>query len=433
MNSMFSDEFVQTLPREALHQIQLRKFQVLLEQVLDSNAFYKNKLNEAGIRSAKDVQTLKDYHELPFTVKSELAADQTNNPPYGTNMTFGRERYTRIHQTAGTTGLPLQWLDTDQSWDWWARCWATIYRAAGVGADDRVFFAFSFGPFIVFWSAHSGARLVGAQAIPGGGMSSLQRLRAILMHEVTVLICTPTYALHLAEVAREEGLYIKNSSVRIAIHAGEPGASLPSTRKRIEEAWGVKCFDHAGATEVGAWGFECDGYPGVYVNEGEFIFEIIDPETGREADEGELVISNLGRPGMPVIRYRTGDHVKLNSTPDDRSVRYRNLLGGIIGRVDDVLVVRGINVYPSAIENIIRRFPEVGEFAVDIFRRHELDSMDVRIELAADVAAEAMAKTLATEIRSALELRAEIIVVPFGTLPRFDLKTKRFTDHRPHH
>lgn len=428
---MFSDEFVQTLPRQALEQIQLRKFQVLLEKVLESNAFYKSKLNEAGITSASDVETLADYRKLPFTLKSEVAADQLNNPPYGTNMTFPREHYTKIHQTSGTTGLPLQWLDTDEDWDWWTRCWATIYTAAGVNADDRVFFAFSFGPFIVFWSAHSGAQYVGAQAIPGGGMSSLQRLRAILMHEVTVLICTPTYALHLAEVASEEGLDIRGSSVRIAIHAGEPGASLPATRQRIEEAWGVKCFDHAGATEVGAWGFECDGYPGMYLNEGEFLFEVVDPETGKQATEGELVISNLGRIGMPVIRYRTGDQVKLNPHPGPGGITYRNLLGGVIGRVDDVLVVRGINVYPSAIENIIRRVPWVGEFAVDIFRRHELDCMDIRIELSADDDAEAISKILATEIRNALELRADVIVVPFGTLPRFDLKNKRFTDHRP--
>ena len=430
MSAIFSDDFMQTLPREALRQIQLRRLQLLLEQVLDSNEFYRRKLNEAGIASVHDVATFDDYYRLPMTTKTELAADQANTPPYGTNLTFPRKHYTRIHQTAGTTGLPLQWLDTDESWEWWARCWATIYRAAGVNADDRVFFAFSFGPFIGFWSAHAGARYVGAQAIPGGGMSSLQRLRAILMHEVTVLICTPTYALHLAEVAREEGLDIRSSNVRIAIHAGEPGASLPATRERIEQAWGVRCFDHAGATEVGAWGFEVDGNTGVYVNEGEFIFEVIDPQTGAQADEGELVISNLGRSGMPVIRYRTGDHVIVNGQEQAGGITYGNLRGGIVGRVDDVLVVRGINVYPSAIENIIRRFPEVGEFAVDVFRRHELDAMDIRIELAPEIDADAVAKTLSTEIRDALGLRADIVVVPFGTLPRFDLKTRRFTDHR---
>ena len=428
---MFSDDFVQTLPREALEQIQLRKFQVLLEQVLESNEFYQRKLKEAGVSSADDVRTLADYHTLPFTLKSELAADQLNHPPYGTNMTYPRERYTKIHQTSGTTGLPLQWLDTEEDWDWWTHCWATVYRAAGVNEDDRVFFGFSFGPFIGFWSAHSGAHYIGAQSVPGGGMSALQRLRAILMHEVTVLICTPSYALHLAEVAREEGLDIKNSSVRIAILAGEPGASVPSTRKRIEEAWGVKCFDHAGATEVGAWGFECDGHPGLYVNEGEFLFEVVDPVTGVQADEGELVISNLGRFGMPVIRYRTGDHVRLNPNAQPGGIKYRNLAGGVIGRVDDVLVVRGVNVYPSAIENIIRQVPWVGEFAVDIFRRHELDCMDIRIELATDVDGEAISKILATEIRNALELQPDVIVVPFGTLPRFDLKNKRFKDHRP--
>ena len=206
----------------------------------------------------------------------------------------------RIHQTSGTTGEPLRCLDTVESWNWWSRCWSSVYRAAGVTAADRVFFAFSFGPFIGFWSGYEGAQLIGALAIPGGGMSSSQRIRAMMVNDITVLVCTPTYALHLAEVAEEEGFDLAASSVNITIHAGEPGASLPTTKKRIEDAWGARCFDHAGATEVGAWGFECQVQSGVHINEGEFIAEVIDPATLEPAVEGELVLTNLGRPGMPV-------------------------------------------------------------------------------------------------------------------------------------
>jgi len=430
MNALFPDLFVQSLPREALLQIQLRKLQLMLDELLAGNAFYRAKLGAAGLRAGREVAGLEDYGKLPFTTKAELTADQLAAPPYGTNMTYPRDAYSRIHQTSGTTGQPLLLLDTEESWAWWARCWGSVYRGAGVTARDRVFFAFSFGPFIGFWSAHTGAQQLGALAIPGGGMSSLQRLKAILTHEVTVLCCTPSYALHLAEVAREEGIDIAGCSVHTTIQAGEPGAGLPATRARIEQAWGATCFDHAGATEVGAWGFEVRGEDGLFVNEGEFIFEVLDPISLAPAAEGELVITNLGRVGMPVIRYRTGDHVRLQSGAGGGPISYRRLEGGVIGRVDDVMVVRGINVYPSAIENLVRRFPELGEFAVDIERRGELDVMTIRVELGEGADAEHLAEAVAATVRDGLGLRPEVQVTPFGTLPRFDLKRRRFTDHR---
>jgi phenylacetate-CoA ligase len=425
----YLDPFIETLGREALTQIQLKKLQLMLDPILKTNAFYRQKLNAVGVKAPEDVQTIEDYKRLPFTTKTELSIDQTERPPYGSNLTFPLDRYIRIHQTSGTTGEPLRWLDTEESWNWWARCWGAVYRAAGVTAADRVFFAFSFGPFIGFWSAHEGARYIGALAIPGGGMTSLQRARAIVYNDVSVLICTPTYALRLAEVAEAEGIDIANSGVRVTIHAGEPGASLPSTKGRIEAAWGARCFDHAGATEVGAWGFECQAQAGLHLNEGEFICEVIDSATGQAAEEGELVIANLGRVGMPVIRYRTGDHVKLQKQPCECGRTFWRLDGGVIGRIDDVLIVRGVNVYPSAIENIVRRFPEVVEFAVDVYRRQTLDEMEVRLEVSG-AAPEGVCAAVAAAIREALGLRAVVRAAPHGTLPRFELKAKRFTDHR---
>ena len=429
MDISYLDAFIETLGREALLQIQLKKLQMMLSPVLKTNAFYRQKLGEVGVTNASDVRTLQDYRQLPFTTKEELSADQAAHPPYGTNFTFPQTHYTRIHQTSGTTGEPLQWLDTEESWRWWARCWASVYKAAGATSMDRIFFAFSFGPFIGFWSAHEGAQHIGALSIPGGGMSSLQRMKAILVHTVSVLVCTPTYALHLAEVAAEEGIDIANSNVRITIHAGEPGASLPSTKHRIETAWHARCYDHAGATEVGAWGFECQAQAGVHVNEGEFICEVIDPNTGRTAKEGELIITSLGRIGMPVIRYRTGDRVKLQTAPCECGRAFWRLEGGVIGRVDDALVIRGMNVFPSAVENIVRRFAEVGEFAVDVYRRAELDAMEMRVEVTG-AEPDTVAAAVAKEVRNGLGLRAAVTAVPYGTLPRFDLKARRFTDHR---
>ena len=260
---------------------QLHLFREMLKHVLETNTFYKKKLNEVGITHPDMIQTLTDYQELPFTTKDELSADQVSHPPYGTNLTYPLERYTCLHQTSGTTGAPLRWLDTRESWDWWGKCWRDIYEAAGVTASDRIMMAFSFGPFIGFWSAYHGAQQLGALTIANGGFSSEQRLRVILSNAITVLVCTPTYALRLAEVAKQLGINLKDDSkIRVTIHAGEPGASIPATKQRIEDCWGARAYDHAGATEVGAWGVMCNPQTSVHLNEDEFLCEVLNPETG---------------------------------------------------------------------------------------------------------------------------------------------------------
>ena len=411
-------------------QTQLPRLREMLVPVLETNAFYQRKLTAAGITSPNDVQTLADYCQLPFTTKAELSADQVSHPPYGTNLTFPLEQYTCLHRTSGTTGAPLRWLDTAESWDWWGKCWREIYEAAGVTSADRLMPAFSFGPFIGFWSAYHGAQQLGALTIANGGFTSGQRIRAILSNDVTVLICTPTYALRLAEVAEEDGIDLREeSSVRVTIHAGEPGASLPATKERIENSWGARAYDHAGATEVGAWGVMCEPQAGVHLNENEFICEVLDPETGHPADAGELIITNLGRIGMPVIRYRTGDYVKLKSTPCECGRKSRVLEGGVMGRVDDALIIRGLNVYPATIENIILEFPEVREFAVRAYSTETFDELEIQVESTNPRPTDTVSAVTAA-IRDILGLRAVVKSVPLGTLPRYELKSKRFTDQR---
>ncbi|HSR51948.1 MAG TPA: phenylacetate--CoA ligase family protein [Acidobacteriota bacterium] len=418
------------LSREQILSAQLEKLRAGVAQLLDTNSFYRAKLKEAGLEDARDLKTWDDYRRLPFTGKDELSSDQEEHPPYGSNLTYGPERYVRVHQTSGTKGDPLRWLDTQGSWQWWARCWERVYRGAGVTSRDRIFFAFSFGPFIGFWSAHEGARQINALAIPGGGMSSIQRLEALLTHQATVLVSTPTYALHLAEVAEEERVDLAQSSVRVTIQAGEPGAGLPATRARIEEAWGARCYDHAGATEVGAWGYEGRHQNGLFINEEEFMAEVLDPDSGEAAEEGELVLTNLGRFGMPVLRYRSGDRVRLARDASPCGRTFRRLEGGIIGRVDDVLLVRGINVFPSSVENIVRRIETIGEFSVEVTRKEALDEMEIRIEVDRSADSGEVAAALAQKLRNALGLRASVTPVEFGSLPRFDLKARRFKDLR---
>lgn len=415
--------------RDELAESQLRRLREMLVPVMRDNAFYKEKLNGAGLSSPGDVRSLDDYRRLPFTTKTELSADQDAHPPYGTNLTYPLRDYIRVHQTSGTTGRPLRWLDTRQSWDWFAGCWGRVFDGAGVTPEDRLFFAFSFGPFIGFWTAHEAARLIGAMAITGGSMSSVQRLQAIGEHRATLLVCTPTYALHLAEVAETEGIDIAGSSIRATIHAGEPGAGLPATRRRIEEAWGARCYDHAGATEVGAWGFECRARNGMHVNEAEFICEVIDPDSEKPADEGELVLTNLGRVGMPAIRYRTGDRVSRAKGACPCGSGFLRLENGVIGRIDGGIIIRGIVIYPSAVENVVRSFPEITEFAVDVYRRRSLDEIEIRVEVRGK-SPDSVAGDVAREARRKLGFRVGVRAVSPNTLPRFELKARRFTDHR---
>jgi phenylacetate-CoA ligase len=237
----------------------------------------------------------------------------------------------------------------------------------------------------------------------------------------SALVCTPSYALHLLEVGRERGLDVGALGVRTTIHAGEPGANIPPVRARIERGWRARAFDHAGMTEVGAYGYECQAQAGLHVNESEFIAEVIDPATGRSATEGELVLTNLGRLGSPAVRYRTGDRVRLAATPCACGRTFLRLENGILGRLDDMLIVRGVNVFPSAIEAIVRRFPAIEEFQVEVFRDGQLDEVRVLIE-AVDVA---VTSAVQEAFRADIGIRLEVCAVAPRTLPRYELKARR--------
>ncbi|MBI2986200.1 MAG: AMP-binding protein [Deltaproteobacteria bacterium] len=415
--------------RKAIEARQIEKLSRILKAELPDNAFYRHKLLEKGF---SNVDSLADFRKFPFTTKSELVEDQATHPPFGTVLTFPPERYIRIHQTSGTTGKPMYWLDTEESWQWWAECWKTIFEAAGANPGDRIFFAFSFGPFIGFWTGWEGARKLGALAISGGGQTTAQRLKAILDYRATVLVCTPTYAVHMASEASKAGTDLASeSAIRITIHAGEPGASIPGTKKRIEEAWGAKCYDHPGATEVGAFGFECDARSGgVHINETEFIAEVINPETGdsvREGERGELVMTNLGRHGSPVIRYRTGDLVRPGTRACTCGRPFMLLEGGVLGRADDMVIVRGVNVFPSAIENIMREFSEIEEFRIEAYRKGEMQELKLTLEPKTAVSStQSLEEKVVSRFREQLGLRPEVETVAPGTLPRFELKARRF-------
>jgi phenylacetate-CoA ligase len=237
----------------------------------------------------------------------------------------------------------------------------------------------------------------------------------------TALVCTPSYALHLVEVAHERGIDLCRGSVRVTVHAGEPGAGIPAVRARIQEHWGARAFDHAGMTEMGAYGYECAEQAGLHVNESEFIAEVVDPASGAPAREGELVLTNLGRLGSPAVRYRTGDRVRVAGAPCPCGRTFLRLEGGILGRLDDMLIVRGVNVFPSAVEGIVRRFTAVDEFQLEVFRAGELDEVRVLLEVGDD----ATVRSVQEALRVGLGIRLEVRAVPPRSLPRHELKARR--------
>jgi len=432
---------VQSKTIRSQQQMRLRE---LLRVVAVSNRFWQSKWRAAGVDVANA-----ELAQLPLTTKAELVADQQANPPYGSNLTFEVGAYSRFCQTSGTTGQPLRWLDTPESWQWMLGCWEQLFKMAGLRTDDRVAFPFSFGPFLGFWAAFEGAARLGRLCLPGGGMSSEARLKFIQENQATVVCCTPTYALRLAEVAadlaKRPGTPTASEmlkSVRMLIVAGEPGGSVPSIRQRIEESWQARVIDHWGMTEVGPLAGECVENPGgLNILETECIAEIIDSSSGQPFDlqdtttpiRGELVITNLGRIGSPMIRYRTGDIVEFDPQPCPCGRPLMRLKGGILGRVDDMLTIRGNNVFPTAIEAILREFPEVIEFQFETVTRDTMPQLRIDVETTAGRSSSnseteaftQLAERIAAAIHDRLHFRPEIVAAPPLSLPRSELKSRR--------
>jgi len=420
------------LARRELSARQGERLTELLASIYGRSAFYTRKLDAAGIR-IDALRLPDDLCRLPLTTKAELIADQTARPPWGTVFTEPLDHYTRYCQTSSTTGHPLRWIDTSESWQWMLECWKPVYRAAGVHPGDRAFFPFSFGPFLGFWAGFEAGCQLGIHCVPGGGMTSQQRLAIIEAIGATVICCTPTYALRLAEVAAEHGggRALSESRVRVIIVAGEPGGSIPATRQRIEQQWGARVIDHHGATEVGPVSFECLEAPGfLHLNESEYICEVLELFSDRDVpdgERGELVVTNLGRAANPVIRYRTGDIVVRQSSPCRCGRTWARLEGGILARTDDMINIRGVNVYPASIESVVRRFSEVAEFRSTVRRAGSLRALTLEIEATdATNSHSELAGRVAHQLRLALGLTVPVTVVAAGTLPRFEMKARRF-------
>lgn len=420
--------------RADLRTDQLAKLRRLIAELVPGNRFYAPRLRAAGLTGGP--RDLAEFtSRMPFTTKQELVEDQRRQPPYGTNLTYREERYVRLHQTSGTSGEPLRWLDTAESWEWVLGGWIRVFEAAGLGPGDRIFFPFSFGPFLGFWAAFDAASRHGCLALPGGGMTSRARLGILLENAATAVCSTPTYAIRLAEVAVAEGIDLAASRVRTLLVAGEPGGSVAAVRERISRLWGgARILDHHGMTEVGPVSFPNPRIPGLlHLIESSYLAEVIDPARGEpvpRGEIGELVLTTLGRLGSPLLRYRTGDLVKLSTRdPSELGHPEAALDGGILARADDMVVVRGVNLYPSAVEAVVRGLEEIAEYRVELSDVGAMTEVRIEIEPAPGCGdSAALAARLEEALRTAFQLRVPVRVAAPGSLPRFELKAKRWVE-----
>jgi len=429
----------ETLSRKQLDQLQLVKLQRSVERAWNQSPFHRRLYENAGV-NPDQIATLDDLRRLPFMTRENWMESQAEKPLFGDLITRPRDQAIRYHLTSGTSGRqPLRVLDSRKDWSWIAEQWCYGFWGFGIRPTDTVFFAFSYGSFIGFWGAHYCCEKIGCLVIPSGNMTTENRIKQIVEMRATTVCATPTYALRMGQVAQKMGIDLAaDGAIDKVIVSGEP--SIPATKAMVEEMWGAKCGDTAGMTEIGTiMIFECSHQPGgTHIIEDHFIEEVLNPDTGEPVpygEPGERVVTSFGRGFIPLIRYRTKDMVIKVPASNCSCGRTGDLYqGGIIGRVDDMKLIRGTNVYPRAVETVVREHPEIEEFQIVLTRVDNIrDEITVQIELVPgsdDIWAE-LQKKLGADLADAHEgLRFNVERVERGALPRFELKAKRLQDLR---
>ncbi|MPZ90463.1 MAG: AMP-binding protein [Actinobacteria bacterium] len=438
-DSPFWNKRHETMPRDELEALQVHKLRHLVEWANERVPYHAKRLSDAGV-TADSIQSLDDLRRLPFMTREEWMRSQVEHPPFGPILAAPENDAIRYHMTSGTTGrTPIRVLDSMKDWEWIAEMWCYGFWGFGVRPSDTVFFAFSYGTFVGFWGAHYACEKIGCLVLPGGNMTTEARVKQIVDMKATVVCSTPTYALRMAQEAHKLGIDLANGPVKRLILSGEPAGSIPATKKLIEDQWGAVAGDTAGMTELGTiMVFECSEQPGgTHIIEPHFIEEVVDPVSAEPVgygEQGERVVTSFGRGFIPVLRYRTRDLVV--KVPADRCSCGRTLdiyEGGIVGRVDDMKLVRGTNVYPRAVEAIVREFTEVDEFQIHLYTAEGIrDEIEVLVEIPdADADANSILEKIGSELSEAHEgLRFGVRKVDNDSLPRFELKAKRLNDER---
>jgi phenylacetate-CoA ligase len=430
----------ETLDRGRIEALQLVKLRRHCEWAAARSPWYRRRFADEGFDPAQ-LRTLEDLRRVPVLTRDEWMASQDAAPPYGEIPVIGGDGAIRVHTTSGTTGRgPLRALDSRKDWAWIAEMWCYGIWGCGIRSNDTAYIAFGYGSFIGFWGLHYAMEKIGVLNVPGGAQSTEARVLQILDFGATVVAATPTYAIRLAQEASRLGIDLPGSSVSRLILSGEAAGSIPQTKALIEELWGAKAYDTAGMTEIGTiMVFECSHQPGgTHIIEDHVLEEVLDPDSLEPVaygERGERVVTSFGRGSIPLLRYRTGDLVC--RVPASRCTCGRGFdiyQGGILGRVDDMKVIRGTNVYPRAIEGIVREYPEVHEFQTVISHEGIRDEITLRVELKPDWPVEgweALRESLGRQLGHAHEgLNFRIERAGEGELPRFELKAKRVVDLR---
>jgi len=426
---MFWNRAIETIRPEELADLQLKRLKWALRQAQEVG-LYRRKFREAGI-SPDDIRTLDDVEKLPFTYKKELQAGY----PFGLFAVPMRE-IVRIHTTSGTTGKPTVVGYTRQDLDNWADLIARNMTMIGLGVDDVFQNAVNYGLFTGGLGFHYGAEKIGMTVIPSATGNTRRQIEMIEDFGVTAIHCTPSYALHLAEVAESMGKTL--DTLKTGIFGAEPWSE--NTRVELERRLGVKAYDSYGLSEMYGPGvaFECPEHNGLHIWHDCYLTEVIDPVTGERlapGERGEMVITPLVKEALPLVRYRTGDITRL--LEGECACGRGQKIERITGRSDDMLVIRGINIFPSQIEHVLRSLPEVGDqFMVYVDRVRHLDEMTIEVEMTRagfsgelqDLAR--VQKKIVGELHSTLGLRTAVKLVEPGSLPRFEGKAKRVIDRR---
>ena len=432
----------ETLPREELQALQLLKLRRLCEWAYANTPFHKRQFDNAGFHP-EQLKSLDDLRRIPFMTREDWMDSLQEKPLFGEMLATDPTHAIRYHLTSGTSGrTPIRVLDSTKDWNWIGEMWCYGLWGLGIRPEDSVYFAFGYGSFIGFWGAHYACEKIGALVIPGGAQTTEARIKQIVELGVTTVASTPTYALHLWQIAREMGIDLATqSNVNKLILSGEPAGSIPAVKRQLEEAWGAKSGDTAGMTEIGTiMIFECSHHSGgTHIIEDHFIEEVLDPTTSEPVGYGKLgerVVTSFGRGFIPLIRYRTRDMVMKVPASTCTCGRTWDLYnGGIRGRWDDMKLIRGTNVYPSAVEAIIRENSAIDEFQIHLWRKDNIqDEIDIKLEIKPgfeDSWPELQPK-LATDLSQAHEgLRFNLVLMEHGSLPRFELKARRLVDARP--
>lgn len=430
---MIRDPEHETMPRAALDALQLQRLQRAVSWAYERIPHYRALFDARGVKPG-DLRALGDLERLPFTDKLDLR----DTYPFGM-FAVPVERVVRLHSSSGTTGKPIVVGYTKGDLDTWAECTARIASAAGVTDKDRVQMAFLYGMFTGGWGMHYGMERIGATVIPAGSGNTERHLMMMRDFGTTAIVGTPSYALYLAEVGERAGIDFSRLPLRVGLFGGEPcGERL---RAEIESRLHITATDNYGLTEVMGPGVagECECRCGLHVNEDHFLAEVVDPETGEprgEGEEGELVLTTLTREACPVLRYRTHDLTSL-----DRSVcacgRTTLRMRKVRHRTDDMVIVRGVNVFPSQVEDALLAIEGIApHYQIVVEREHGMDRMEVRVEVAEEVFSDVMADMVAFEgnvsdrLNSVLGLSVKVTLVEPGTVERTAGKARRVVDDR---